>query len=176
MANAMKMVLFELGEDIDREGLQDTPARVAKLLLEMTRGLREPAPRITVFDKKQSDNMVTMLNIEFYSLCEHHMAPFYGRVHIGYLPGESIVGLSKFARIVDWVAARPQTQEYMTSAIADHFHRTVNPRAVMVESEGTHLCMSMRGVKKPNAVTITTAIRGDIDKAEFYHHVARAKR
>lgn len=168
LASSVKNILAGLGEDVEREGLLDTPDRVARMYLEMTEGLRIPPPKMTKFRAGTTDQMVALFGIEFHSLCEHHMLPFYGRCHIGYLPGEYLAGLSKFARIVDWFAKRPQIQEVLTSQIADFIVSALDPQGVIVVMEATHMCMSMRGVHKPNHKTVTSAIRGDIPKDEFF--------
>ena len=168
MEEAVSVLLEELGEDIHREGLVDTPTRVAKMFYELTKGTRTDPPHITTFSSDGLDQMITVLDIDFNTLCEHHMVPVYGKVHIGYLPGERIAGLSKFARIVDWFSARLQIQENLTAQIADHIQEVLEPRGVIVLVEATHMCMSMRGVKKPNHVTVTSALRGDIPKEEFF--------
>lgn len=168
ISRAVEVVLAGVGETMDREGLRDTPTRVARMYLEMTEGLRTPPPDITLFSRGENDQMVTVSEIEYWSMCEHHLVPFYGRVHVGYIPQEYIAGLSKFARVVDWFAKRPQIQEQMTSQIADHLMKVLSPKGVIVVVEGTHLCMAMRGVRKPNHRTVTSAIRGDIDRGEFF--------
>lgn len=155
-------------EEKNREGIKDTPARVAKMYLELTAGLRTEPPEITFFDRGDADQMVSITCLDYYSLCEHHLVPFYGKAHIGYLPDKKIAGLSKFGRIVDWFASRPQTQEHMTASIANHLAKEIEPAGLIVVVEGTHLCMSMRGVKKPNHITVTSAIRGKIDRNEFF--------
>lgn len=160
-------VLPAIGEK-ERDGLKDTPTRFAKMLLEMTEGLRSEPPKITQFDRGEADQMVAVLDLDYWSLCEHHLVPFYGKVHIGYVPQEKIAGLSKFGRIVDWFAHRPQTQETMTAQIAEHLKKQLDPKGIIVMVEGTHLCMAMRGVKKQNHMTSTSAIRGDIEKSEFF--------
>jgi len=167
LSKAVDMILESVGENTVREGLRETPARVANMYLDLTRGLRDPAPEMTTFDKGDNDQMVTIMGIDYWSMCEHHLIPFYGQVHIGYLPNDRIAGLSKFARITDWYAKRPQIQEQMTAQIAGHLMRQLEPKGVIVVVEGTHLCMAMRGVRKPNHVTMTSAIRGNIPKSEF---------
>ena len=167
ISSAVSTLLEEIGEDIEREGLQDTPARVAKMWMEITSGLRDPEPKVTTFSAKGQQQLITVLDIDYWSLCEHHLVPFYGKVHIGYIPNDKLAGLSKFARITDWYSKRPQIQENMTTQIADFIQKKLDPKGLIVVVEGTHLCMSMRGVKKPNHVTITNAIRGDVPKEEF---------
>lgn len=168
ISEATKIILGSIGEDINREGLLDTPKRVAKMYLEITSGLRSDPPVMTTFSRGNCDQMITILDMDYHSLCEHHLVPFYGRVHIGYLPNERIAGLSKFGRVVDWYARRPQIQEQFTAQIADFIMDRLSPHGVIVVVEGTHMCMSMRGVRKPNHKTITSAIRGTLPKDEFF--------
>jgi len=168
ISEAVSKILPALGEDGNREGLKDTPERVARMFLEMTTGLREPAPKITTFDRGNNDQMITVLDLTYFSNCEHHLVPFFGKVHIGYIPRDRIAGLSKFGRVVDWFAKRPQIQERLTAQIADHIIDQIAPLGVIVVVEGMHMCMAMRGVKKPNHMTITSAIRGTIPKNEFF--------
>lgn len=165
---ACRLLLKSIGEDTDREGLLDTPKRVGRMYFELTSGLRDPAPKITCFNKGNNDQLIAVLDIDFWSLCEHHLVPFYGRVHIGYLPDKQIAGLSKFGRIVDWFAKRPQIQEEMTANIADFIVEKVAPMGVIVVVEASHLCAIMRGVQKPNQLMVTSAIRGNIPKDEFF--------
>ena len=166
LESAIVTLLGEIGE-VDREGLRDTPRRVAKMYLELTSGLRTPPPEMVTFDARGMDQMVTVLGIDYSSLCEHHLLPIYGRVHFGYVPRDRIVGLSKFGRLVDWVSHRPQIQEAMTAQLADLIFEALRPTGVIVVVEGTHLCMSMRGVKKTGHKTVTSAIRGSVPKDEF---------
>jgi len=168
IAEAVKTILKSVGEDVEREGLLDTPARVAKMYMEMFSGLRDTAPKMTTFERGDNDQMITMFDLDYWSMCEHHLVPFFGHVHIGYVPGDMIAGLSKFARVMEFFAKRPQIQERMTAQIAGHIIETIKPKGVIVVVEGTHLCMSMRGVKKPNHTTTTSAIRGEIHKQEFF--------
>jgi GTP cyclohydrolase I len=161
-------LLGSIGEDPGREGLLDTPRRVAKMYFELTSGLREPEPVITTFSRGDCNQMIAVLDINYFSICEHHLVPFYGKVHIGYIPNDQVVGLSKFGRIVDWFAKRPQIQEQFTSQISNFIYEKVKPQGVIVVVEGTHMCMSMRGVKKPNHVTVTSDIKGEIPKEEFF--------
>jgi GTP cyclohydrolase IA len=160
---AVREILLAVGEDPDRDGLQETPARVARALNEQFSGLRLDAADVltTVFDADHEE-MVLVRDIEMYSTCEHHLVPFFGRAHVGYIPNEKgqITGLSKLARLVDVYARRPQVQERMTSQIADALTATLEPRGVIVIIEAEHLCMSMRGVRKPGAKTVTSAVRG----------------
>ncbi len=161
--SAVREILFAIGEDPDRDGLRDTPARVARAYAEQFAGLGLNASDVltTVFDADY-DEMVIVRDIELYSTCEHHLVPFIGVAHVGYVPNEKgqITGLSKLARLVDVFARRPQVQERMTSQIADALMDTLDPRGVIVIIEAEHLCMSMRGVRKPGAKTVTSAVRG----------------
>ena len=167
---AVREILLAIGEDPDRDGLVDTPARVARAYAEQFAGLRQNAEDVlsTVFDAGH-DEMVLVKDIEVYSTCEHHLVPFHGVAHVGYTPNEKgqITGLSKLARLVDLYARRPQVQERMTSQIADALMANLQPRGVIVVIEAEHLCMTMRGVRKPGAKTVTSAVRGDFrDHAE----------
>lgn len=168
MEEAVRTILNEIGENIEREGLLDTPARVARMFLEVTAGLRTEPPKVTTFSSTENSQMVTVLDIDYHSLCEHHLVPFYGRAHVGYLADKKLAGLSKFARVVDYYAARPQIQEVMTDQIAVFLEKTLEPKGLIVVIEGHHMCMSCRGVKKQNHSTVTSAIRGDIPKQEFF--------
>jgi GTP cyclohydrolase IA len=166
---AIRELLLAVGEDPDREGLRDTPARVARALTEQFAGLRlEPADVLTTIFDADHEEMVLVRDIEVYSTCEHHLVPFFGRAHVGYIPNEKgqITGLSKLARLVDVYARRPQVQERMTSQIADAMMQTLEPRGVIVIIEAEHLCMSMRGVRKPGAQTVTSAVRGSFLTSE----------
>jgi GTP cyclohydrolase IA len=160
---AVSEILLAIGEDPQRDGLRDTPARVARAYAEQFSGLRDKPEDVlsTVFDADY-DEMVLVREIELYSTCEHHLAPFFGFAHVGYIPNEKgqITGLSKLARLVDLYARRPQVQERMTSQIADAMMTVLEPRGVIVVIEAEHLCMSMRGVRKPGAKTVTSAVRG----------------
>ncbi len=160
---AVHEILLAIGEDPERDGLRDTPARVARSYSEQFAGLRRQPEDVltTVFDADH-DEMVLVRDIEMYSTCEHHLAPFFGFAHVGYIPNEKgqITGLSKLARLVDLYARRPQVQERMTSQIADALMNVLEPRGVIVVIEAEHLCMSMRGVRKPGAKTVTSAVRG----------------
>ena len=160
---AVSEILIAIGEDPERDGLRDTPARVARALAEQFAGLgMRPADVLTTVFDADHDEMVLVKDIEVYSTCEHHLVPFFGRAHVGYIPNEKgqITGLSKLARLVDLYARRPQVQERMTSQIADALMETLDPRGVVVIIEAEHLCMSMRGVRKPGAKTVTSAVRG----------------
>jgi GTP cyclohydrolase IA len=160
---AVREILLAIGEDPEREGLLDTPARVARAYAEQFAGLRQRPEDVlsTVFDAGHGE-MVLVRDIELYSTCEHHLTPFFGLAHVGYIPNEKgqITGLSKLARLVDVYARRPQVQERMTGQIADALLNVLEPRGVIVVIEAEHLCMSMRGVRKPGAKTVTSAVRG----------------
>jgi GTP cyclohydrolase IA len=166
---AVTEILLAVGEDPDRDGLRDTPARVARALREQFAGLRMTPEDVltTVFDADHEE-MVLVRDIELYSTCEHHLVPFFGVAHVGYIPNEKgqITGLSKLARLVDLYARRPQVQERMTSQIADALMANLEPRGVIVIIEAEHLCMSMRGVRKPGAKTVTSAVRGSFLSSE----------
>ena len=160
---AVREILEAIGEDPDRDGLVRTPARVAAMYEEIFSGLHDdPARHLTVTFEADHDEMVMVRDIPLFSLCEHHLVPFAGRAHVAYIPGEDgrITGLSKIARLVDGYARRPQVQERLTTQTADALVRELDPRGVLVMIEAEHLCMSMRGVKKPGALTITSAVRG----------------
>ncbi|MBM9620179.1 GTP cyclohydrolase I FolE [Streptomyces zhihengii] len=163
--NAVRELLLAVGEDPDREGLQETPARVARAYKEIFAGLRQQPEDVltTTFDLGH-DEMVLVKDIEVYSTCEHHLVPFRGVAHVGYIPSVTgkITGLSKLARLVDVYARRPQVQERMTTQIADSLMKILEPRGVIVVVECEHMCMSMRGIRKPGAKTITSAVRGQL--------------
>lgn len=155
-------LLTELGEDPNREGLLNTPKRVAKAYEFLTTGYKENIKKLlndAIFNEKY-DEMVLVKNIDFYSLCEHHMLPFYGKVHVAYIPDGKIVGLSKIPRIVDMFSRRLQVQERMTQQIADTIEEYLQPKGVAVVSEGFHMCMMMRGVEKQNSSATTSAVHG----------------
>ena len=162
---AVREILLAIGEDPERDGLRDTPARVARAYAEQFAGLwQQPEDVLTTVFDAGHDEMVLVRDIELYSTCEHHLTPFFGFAHVGYIPNEKgqITGLSKLARLVDVYARRPQVQERMTSQIADALMNVLEPRGVIVVIEAEHLCMSMRGVRKPGAKTVTSAVRGII--------------
>jgi len=159
----MREILLAIGEDPDRDGVRDTPARVARMYGEIFAGLGiDPASVLNVTFEADHDEMVLVKDIPFHSVCEHHFVPFVGKAHVAYIPNAEgrLTGLSKLARLVDGYAHRPQVQERLTSQIADSLVRGLEPRGVLVVLEAEHLCMSMRGVKKPGATTVTSAVRG----------------
>lgn len=159
---AVRMILEGIGEDPDREGLKDTPARVARMYKEIFGGLHSnPERHLETYFTEQHDEMVLVKNIPLYSMCEHHLVPFLGQAHVAYIPGQGrLLGLSKLARIVDEYAKRPQLQERLTTQIADSIMAKAKPRGVLVVIEAEHMCMTMRGVRKPGSKTITSAVRG----------------
>ncbi|MCB0924684.1 MAG: GTP cyclohydrolase I FolE [Mycobacterium sp.] len=160
---AVRELLLAVGEDPDRDGLKATPARVARAFREMFAGLYTDPDTVldTTFDEGHSE-LVLVKQIPMYSTCEHHLVAFHGMAHVGYIPGEDgrVTGLSKLARVVDLYAKRPQVQERLTAQVADAVMRKLKPRGVIVVVEAEHLCMAMRGVRKPGAVTTTSAVRG----------------
>ena len=162
---AVREILLAVGEDPDRDGLVDTPRRVARAYREVFSGLHtEPAQHLSTTFEIGHDELVLVREIEVNSTCEHHLVPFMGVAHVGYLPreGRGVVGLSKLARVVDGFARRPQVQERLTSQIADALMERLDPRGVIVVLECEHLCMTIRGAQKPNARTVTTAVRGEL--------------
>jgi GTP cyclohydrolase I len=177
---AVRRLLEAFGEDVKREGLERTPNRVARMYDELLAGYRvDPHALVNeaLFDVEYQD-MVIVRNIEFYSLCEHHMLPFLGRAHVAYCPNGKVIGLSKIPRIVDLFARRLQVQERMTSQIADFVEAAIHPCGVAVVLEGWHLCATMRGVKKAHAVMVTSALRGsfkenELTRKEFFDHIGR---
>jgi GTP cyclohydrolase I len=162
---AVHDLLVAIGEDPDRDGLRETPSRVARAYREIFAGLwQEPEDVLTTTFDLGHDEMVLVKDIEVRSVCEHHLVPFTGVAHVGYIPSQAgrITGLSKLARLVDVFARRPQVQERMTTQIADSLMRILDPRGVIVVVECEHLCMSMRGIRKPGAITVTSAVRGQL--------------
>ncbi len=160
--SAIRKILQEIGEDPDRQGLIDTPKRIEKMYKDLTRGYKQTAAGLVndaLFDVDY-DEMVVVTNINYYSLCEHHMLPFFGVAHVGYIPNGKVVGLSKIPRIVDMYARRLQVQERMTAQIANVLQEQLNPNGVGVVVEGYHMCMSMRGVEKEKAKMITSTLLG----------------
>ena len=159
---AVRQILEAIGEDPDREGLQETPQRVARMYAEVFAGLhRDINKDIKVFHGEGNDEMILIGDIPFYSMCEHHLLPFHGKAHVVYIPRDGkIFGLSKVARIVDTLSRKPQLQEKLTSEIADAIEKAVDARSVCVVLEAEHLCMTMRGIRKPGSKTVTSAMRG----------------
>ncbi|GAA2298654.1 GTP cyclohydrolase I FolE [Streptomyces hawaiiensis] len=166
--NAVRELLIAVGEDPDREGLRETPARVARAYRELLAGLRqEPEDVLTTTFDLGHDEMVLVKDIEIVSLCEHHLLPFHGVAHVGYIPAETgkITGLSKLARLVEVFARRPQVQERLTTQIADSLMKILEARGAIVVIEAEHMCMSVRGIRKPGAKTTTSAVRGQLRDA-----------
>lgn len=162
---AIRELLLAIGEDPDRDGLLDTPARVARMYAEVFSGLHaDPADIMSTTFDLAHDELVLVRDIEVWSMCEHHLVPFFGVAHVGYIPEAEgrITGLSKMARLVDLYSRRPQVQERLTTQVADTMEQYLNPRGVIVVLECEHLCMAMRGVKKPGSRTITSSVRGQL--------------
>ncbi len=159
---AVKEILLAIGEDVNRDGLRETPKRVAELYAELFSGLhQDPAKELTVFQQGEHEDMVLVKDIPFYSICEHHLVPFIGKAHVVYIPTKGrITGLSKLIRVVEGFAKRPQVQERLTGEVADCLMAKLKPQGVLVVIEAEHLCMSMRGVKKPGTKAVTSAVRG----------------
>lgn len=181
--DAVKALLEAFGEDVDREGLERTPERVARMYDELLAGYRvDPFKLINeaVF-KVEYDDMVIVRDIEFYSMCEHHMLPFLGKAHVAYLPQGEVIGLSKIPRVVDLFARRLQVQERMTRQIADFLEAAIHPQGVAVVVEGLHLCSKIRGVKKAESRMVTSAMKGcfrenEATRQEFLEHISRGSR
>ncbi len=161
MERAVREILIAVGEDPDRNGLLETPARVARMYAELFAGLHlDPRRHLQRVFEEKFDELVLVRDISFNSMCEHHLLPFLGKAHLGYLPKGKIVGLSKLARVVEEVSRRPQVQERMTHRIADMLAEELDAKGVIVVLEAEHSCMSIRGIRKPGALTITSAVRG----------------
>ncbi len=173
VVESVRRLLLAIGEDPDREGLEGTPMRIAEMYREVFGGMdQDPYDVLSVGFEEGHEEMVIVRDIPFYSMCEHHLLPFHGVVHVGYIPRGRVVGISKLARAVDIFARRPQVQERLTSQIADAIMEVVKPRGVGVVIEAEHLCMTMRGVKKPGSRVVTSATRGifrtkEVTRAEF---------
>ena len=170
--NAIREIIIAIGEDPDRDGLQDTPARVARAYKEMFSGLYQRPEEVlaTTFDLNHNE-LVIVKNIDIFSVCEHHLLPFVGKASVGYIPNNNgqITGLSKFARLIDVYAKRPQVQERLTSQVADALMRILKPQGVIVVIECEHFCMSMRGVSKPGSKTTTSVVRGNLQDPALRH-------
>jgi GTP cyclohydrolase I len=161
LENAVRELLFAVGEDPDREGLQETPARVARMYTELFRGLHDdPRLHLQKFFTEKYDEVVLVRDISFNSMCEHHLLPFMGKAHIGYIPDGKVIGLSKLARVVECVSRRPQVQERMTEEIANLLVSELGAKGVAVVVEATHTCMTIRGVRKPGSLCVTSAMKG----------------
>jgi GTP cyclohydrolase I len=159
---AVRTILEAIGEDPERDGLKNTPCRIARMYEEILEGTHKNAEEdLEVFFEKQHDEIILLKDIPLYSMCEHHMVPFMGRAHVAYIPdGNRITGLSKIARVVDTLSRKLQVQERLTTGIAEVLMKKLQPKGVLVVIEAEHLCMSMRGIKKPGTVTTTSAVRG----------------
>ena len=162
ISEAVRSILVAVGEDPDREGLLNTPGRVAHMYAEVFGGLRRNGVEVveTFFEDEDHHEMVMVKDIPFYSMCEHHLLPFHGRAHVAYMPRGTVTGLSKLARLVDAYARRPQMQERLTTQVANTLMDALDPYGVLVVVEAEHLCMGMRGIKKPGSITVTSAVRG----------------
>lgn len=157
----VRLILEGIGEDVGREGLLETPERIARMCEQIFGGLsEEPGVHLSRQFEATNNNIVLEKDIPFYSVCEHHLLPFYGKAHVAYIPDGSVAGLSKLARTVEVFARRPQIQENMTAQIADALEKYLKPKGVMVMLEAEHMCMTMRGVRKPGSKTVTTVVRG----------------
>lgn len=182
VSKIIKDLLIEIGEDTNRQGLQKTPIRVARAYEFLMQGYQKDIDEIingAIFEEKY-DEMVIVKDIDFYSMCEHHLIPFYGKIHVAYIPNGKIIGLSKIPRIVEVFARRLQVQERMTQQIADTLERYLNPRGVAVVAEGYHMCMMMRGVEKQNSITTTSAVHGIFKddsrtRSEFLNLISKNK-
>lgn len=164
---AVKLLLEGIGEDFDREGLKETPDRVARMYEELFEGMEETAEEhLSRTFTAENNEMILEKDITFYSTCEHHLMPFYGKVHIAYVPDGKVVGISKLARTVEVFSRRLQIQEKLTAQIADAIMESLNPKGVMVMVQAEHMCMSMRGIKKPGSQTVTVVSRGLFEKDE----------
>jgi GTP cyclohydrolase I len=166
--SAVRMILEAIGEDPKREGLRETPARVARMYSEIFSGLWEDTEmHLKKVFSEEHEEMVLVKDIPIYSMCEHHLLPFYGKAHVAYIPRKgNVTGLSKLARVVEGFAKRPQLQERLTTQIADTIMRKLNPHGVLVVIEAEHMCMTLRGVHKPGSKTITSAVRGQFQSSE----------
>ncbi len=175
---AVRMILEAVGEDPDREGLAETPERVARMYKEIFAGLHEdPKNVLSARFQVGESEMVIVKDISFYSMCEHHLLPFYGKASIAYIPRDGVVtGLSKLARLIDMTAKRPQVQERLTNQAADALYEELNAQGVMVVIEAEHMCMSMRGIQKPGSVTTTIATRGTLANKEEKEYVLQLMR
>jgi len=164
----VKEFLKAIGEDPDREGLRETPQRVADMCEEIFSGIgRSPVEAFKVFEQKGYDEMIIVKDIPFYSICEHHLLPFFGKAHIAYIPSENkITGFSELVKVLEILSKRPQLQERLTSELADFLYKALKPKGILVVIEAEHLCMTMRGIKKPGTKTITSAMRGIMRRVE----------
>ncbi len=177
----VRLILEGIGEDVDREGLAKTPQRVADFYEEVFCGIGEDASeQVTLYTAENRDELIIVRDISFYSICEHHLLPFFGKAHIAYIPGANkITGFSHLARVIETLARRPTTQEALTSEAANILRRSIRPKGILIVTEAEHLCLTMRGVKKPGSVTVTSAIRGclrrEATRAEAFALIKGAK-
>jgi GTP cyclohydrolase I len=176
--NKVRDLLLHFGEDVKRSGLKETPARVIRMYRELLNGYdKDPKKYLKLFDSNGYHGLVTVANIDFYSLCEHHMIPFFGKVHIGYIPNGKILGLSKFARLIEIFSHRLQTQENITHQLAEVIEKNMHPQGLAVVVEAEHLCVSMRGIKKKGFITVTSVFRNKLKTdsnlvRQFYRDIA----
>ena len=169
---AIASIIEAIGENPQREGLRDTPRRVARLYEEFFSGMKQdPSEALSVSFEEEYQGIVILKDIPFYSICEHHLLPFFGKAHIGYMPNGRVVGASKLARALDVLAHRPQLQERLTNQVADTLFNTLEPAGVGVFLQAEHLCLSLRGVQKPGTLIVTSALRGCLTRSEFLTHL-----
>jgi GTP cyclohydrolase I len=174
--DSVRTILDEIGDDPEREGILETPKRVMEMYKEVFRGLTDDSPNLKVFTNKDGyDQMIVETDIPYYSYCEHHLVPFFGKAYVGYIPNGKYVGLSKIVRTVDYFARKPQIQERLTEEIADYLFDGLTPQGLIVVVDGRHLCVESRGIKKSGVMTTTSAIRGDIDKSEFFDIISGSR-
>lgn len=162
----VRLILEGIGEDVTREGLINTPQRIADFYEETFSGLgMDPKQEVTLYTAENRDELIIIRDIPFYSMCEHHLLPFFGKAHVAYIPGDNkITGFSHLARVIETLARRPTTQEVLTSKAANIIRKTIKPKGILIVTEAEHLCLTMRGIKKPGSKTITSAIRGMLRK------------
>jgi GTP cyclohydrolase I len=177
----VRLILEGIGEDLQREGLLHTPERIADFYEETFSGMGvDPREEVSLYTAENRDELIIIRDIPFYSMCEHHLLPFFGKAHVAYIPGDNkITGFSHLARVIETLARRPTTQEALTSMAADIIRKTIKPKGVLIVTEAEHLCLTMRGIKKPGTMTITSAIRGclrkDATRAEAFALIKGSK-
>jgi GTP cyclohydrolase I len=166
IVEGVRLILEGIGENLDREGLRKTPERIADFYEETFSGLnQDPRKQVTLYTAENRDELIIVRDISFYSMCEHHLLPFFGQAHIAYIPGDNkITGFSHLARVIEILARRPTTQEVLTSKAANIIRKIIKPKGILIVTEAEHLCLTMRGIKKPGSRTITSAIRGCLRK------------
>lgn len=162
----VRLILEGIGEDVDRDGIKRTPERMADFYAEAFAGIgADPREKVTLYTADNRDELIIVRDIPFYSMCEHHLLPFFGKAHVAYIPGDNkITGFSHLARVIDTLAKRPTTQEVLTSEAANILRKTIKPKGILIITEAEHLCLTMRGIKKPGTMTVTSAIRGILRK------------